>query len=361
MSATEKKLRIKDIARLANISQGTVDRVLHNRGEVKGETREKILKIIDELGYTPNLLAKSLATRKTIRIFVLVPFSDNDNRYWNEPLDGLIRAQQEIKDYSAKVEISTYAIDKESEFEQKLSDIIYSAPDGIIFSPHFVDASIRLVEKCRLKNIPVIFLDSNISSSDVIGYFGQNAFMSGYMAARLMSYGITKNTKVLVLKLAKNRASFSHMLKREKGFQAFFYENPMFGIETISIEIDLITEDNPEIILTRLLSDEKNITGIFVTNSRAHKIAPILKKIKSDHVLLIGYDLVEESKKYLEDGVIDFLICQKPEEQGYRSVMAMFNHLLLKKPVDRMNYSPIDIIMKDNYQFYLKNLNNSNE
>jgi LacI family transcriptional regulator len=361
MTENEDKLRIKDIARLANISAGTVDRVLHNRGEVRIETREKVLKIIDELGYTPNLLAKSLALKKTFRVCVLVPFSDEDNRYWNKPLEGLERAKHEIKDYSTKVEISTYRIDNEAEFEKKLAHLIDSGPDGIIFSPHFVECSTRLAEQCRLKGIPVIYLDSNISSDGVIGYFGQNAFLSGYMAARLMSYGLQKNANVMVLKLAKNKASFSHITKREQGFLSFFVDNPLLGVRTISVDIDLMTGDNPETVLSEIFAEEKEISGIFITNSRAHVIAPVLKKILQKHILLIGYDLVEESIPYLEEGLIDFLICQKPEEQGYRSVMAMFNYLLLKKPVDRMNYSPIDIIMKDNYQFYLKNINNLNE
>ena len=72
-------------------------------------------------------------------------------------------------------------------------------------------------------------------------------------------------------------------------------------------------------------------------------------------MLLVGYDLIEENIKYLEEGVIDFLICQKPEDQGYRSIQAMFNYILMKKTVERVNYSPIDIIMKENITFY-KNL-----
>jgi LacI family transcriptional regulator len=54
------KIRIKDIAEKASVSIGTVDRVLHNRGEVAEETRQQVLNIIAKLGYTPNLLAKSL-------------------------------------------------------------------------------------------------------------------------------------------------------------------------------------------------------------------------------------------------------------------------------------------------------------
>jgi LacI family transcriptional regulator len=54
----------------------------------------------------------------------------------------------------------------------------------------------------------------------------------------------------------------------------------------------------------------------------------------------------------MEQGIVDFLICQKPQEQGYRSAMAMFNYLLTGKPVEKVNYSPIDIMVKENSSYY---------
>ncbi|MBN2484362.1 MAG: substrate-binding domain-containing protein [Bacteroidales bacterium] len=361
MIAADDKIRIKDIARLAGISAGTVDRVLHNRGEVKAETREKVLKIIKELGYTPNLLAKSLALKKTFRICVLIPSSDISNPYWEKPLAGINKAKGEIKDYSTRVEVFTYAIDNEVEFEQKLNEIILSVPDGIVFSPHFVDTSQRMLLLCNIRKIPVVFIDSNISTSEVLGYFGQNAFLSGYMAARLMSYGLPKNSRVLVLKLAKNRASFSHIIKREQGFMSFFTDNPHLSIKPEPVEIDLVDDDEPDHTLSKLFYDAGNLAGVFVTNSRVHTVVPLLKHYNLSGTLLIGYDLVEESVKYMEEGIIDFLICQKPEEQGYNCVMSLFNYLLQDKQIERMNYSPIDIVMKDNYQYHIKNINSKHE
>jgi LacI family transcriptional regulator len=70
------------------------------------------------------------------------------------------------------------------------------------------------------------------------------------------------------------------------------------------------------------------------------------------NVILIGYDLLDENIEYLEKGIIQILICQKPEEQGYKSVFSLYNHLFLKKPVDKLNYSPIDIILKENIEYY---------
>ena len=56
----EKRITVKDIATLAGVSKGTVDRVLHNRGEVSEASREKVMKIARQIGYKPNVHASLL-------------------------------------------------------------------------------------------------------------------------------------------------------------------------------------------------------------------------------------------------------------------------------------------------------------
>ena len=62
MNQNQTKIRIKDIAELAGVSEGTVDRVLHNRGEVSAKSREMVEKVLTEINYSPNLIARSLAS-----------------------------------------------------------------------------------------------------------------------------------------------------------------------------------------------------------------------------------------------------------------------------------------------------------
>jgi LacI family transcriptional regulator len=50
--------------------------------------------------------------------------------------------------------------------------------------------------------------------------------------------------------------------------------------------------------------------------------------------------------------IIDFLICQKPQEQAYRGVMALYQHLAFAIPVEKKYFMPIDIITKENYTYY---------
>ncbi|WP_373789885.1 LacI family DNA-binding transcriptional regulator, partial [Bacteroides heparinolyticus] len=65
---------IKDIARMAGVSAGTVDRVLHNRGDVSHASMEKVQKVLDEIDYQPNVFAIGLAAKKRYRIVCIIPY-----------------------------------------------------------------------------------------------------------------------------------------------------------------------------------------------------------------------------------------------------------------------------------------------
>ena len=67
-----RKTRIKDIARIAGVSIGTVDRVIHNRGKVAEGTRNKVQKIIEETNYSPNVMAQVLKSKKRFHLVSLL-------------------------------------------------------------------------------------------------------------------------------------------------------------------------------------------------------------------------------------------------------------------------------------------------
>jgi LacI family transcriptional regulator len=63
---TAKNIRIKDIAKMAGVSEGTVDRVLHNRGNVSTEALKMVNDVLKKIHYRPNLIARSLGRSKTL-------------------------------------------------------------------------------------------------------------------------------------------------------------------------------------------------------------------------------------------------------------------------------------------------------
>ncbi|HLO60875.1 MAG TPA: substrate-binding domain-containing protein [Bacteroidales bacterium] len=350
---SNQRVTIKDIASMAGVSIGTVDRVLHHRGEVNQETHDRVMSFIQKLGYTPNLLAKSLALKKKFNIAVLIPDSGKNNPYWKNPMEGFSRASHELKDFNTTISVSHYDPGNEQSFIDKFASILSSSPDGLIMAPHFHDAALKPISVCKEKGIPLMFIDNNLDGQ-ALAYFGQDAFQSGIVAAKLMHQALRGNAMVIVLNMASNKIITRHMQKREDGFRHYFTTLQSTGkIDILSVAIDLSLKKEPAHSLNRLFEEYPSISGIFVTNSRVYRVAPVSEKHQP--VVLIGYDLVDDNIRYLEKGSISFLICQKPQEQAYKSAMAMFSYLLSKKPAEEINYSAIDIIVKENVQYYKNN------
>ena len=90
-----------------------------------------------------------------------------------------------------------------------------------------------------------------------------------------------------------------------------------------------------------------------IFNSRAHFLGDYLSSERPDYPFkLLGYDVIEPNVRYLENGLITHLIAQRPEVQGYHCIKALFRHLILKEKIEPVNYMPIDIVVKENIQYY---------
>ncbi len=84
-------------------------------------------------------------------------------------------------------------------------------------------------------------------------------------------------------------------------------------------------------------------------------VAKYLEKPHLDQkIVLVGYDLIGKNINYLETDTIDYLISQNSVEQGYRSVMRLFQSVVLKENIEKITYMPIHIIIKEN----LKDISN---
>jgi len=196
---------VKEIARLANVSIATVDRVIHNREGVSQKTKNKIQEIIRKLNYQPNVLARrlALASRGTLRLAVLLPTASNETEFWQAPLEGINQAETEIKQYGIEIERYFFDQNDQRSFATQVKKIIKSAPDGILFTPIFPDESVNLIEKTRKAGTPYVLINSDIPGYDCLCYIGAEIFQSGYLAAQLINYGIRRKQKVLIAKIAR--------------------------------------------------------------------------------------------------------------------------------------------------------------
>ena len=99
--------------------------------------------------------------------------------------------------------------------------------------------------------------------------------------------------------------------------------------------------------------DEHPATHHCITmTSKAHIVGDYLLKSNRRDVQIMGYDMVDKNAKCLREGSISFLIAQHAYMQGYYCVDTLFRAIVLKKKVNPVNYMPIELLMKENIDFY---------
>ena len=89
---------------MANVSRGTVDRVLHERGKISKKAYDKVIAVLREIKYQPNLIARSLKTHKSRRLAVLIPDYTKD-AYWLPCVKGIQQAANEYEPFGIIMEL----------------------------------------------------------------------------------------------------------------------------------------------------------------------------------------------------------------------------------------------------------------
>lgn len=346
-----KPVGVKEIAKLANVSIATVDRVLHNRTGVSKSTYLKIMEIIKNSDYKPNILARRLASRKVDTFGVLIPKVSHETVFWQAPLNGIYRAESELNSYGIKIEKFLFDLNNKDSFSQQVDLILKKKLAGLVLAPSFYEESSKFVKVLHDRNIPYIFIDSYIPDHNNLSYIGPELFKSGFLAASLVGYFLNKINKILIINIAKEIELQQHKTRTEEGFRSYFQDNNA-SVDILKLDITETSYNAVEKALTNVFKDNSKISSIFVTNSRVFSVAKFIEKAGLKDILLVGFDFTEENVKYLKSGIIKFLICQRPEKQGYNAIMALYRHLILNITVDNKYYMPIDIVTKENYEFY---------
>ncbi len=332
------------------MSIGTVDRVLHNRGEVAESTKKKILKILKELDYHPNFLASALASKKSALFATLLPEPPYPEGYWTRPVVGIKKRVSELRQYGIQVKPFTFSQTEPESFAENAQKILELTPDGVILAPFFKKESLAFIGKLKELNIPFVFIDSEIENAGHLGYIGQNSYQSGLVSGKLLDM-LMPTGNILVIHFAKEMDNQNHLVQREKGFYDWYFKNDKKEHQLFTVEVpDASGETWMETIAENIR--KKNIKGIFVTNSRVYNVGRLIEKYGFDELKVIGHDLLKENVNYLKKEIVHFLICQRPEEQGYSAIDKVFRHVVQKRDIPADNYTSIDIITKENVDYY---------
>jgi LacI family transcriptional regulator len=348
-------IKVKDIAKKANTSIGTVDRVIYNRRGVSEKTRQRVLKILKEYNYKPNLIARNILGKKKIKIAVLIPSSKLS--FWKIHHEGIDKAEKELKLFNVKVDTYTFDFDSKEDYIENLQKINDGEYDALLTAPIYYE---EISYFLRLTGIPSIFFDTNIERKEGLNthYIGENAYQTGMVAGKLLSPGIKSGDAFLIISVERF-SPHVEWIGREIGFKDFFSRkcatSKIEKLEFIKMELTNLSDKILEEKIVSIFKKNPNISRVFINSRRATSLcAPYLEKEKQsrDSLQIVGYDLIDENISYLKNGTIDYLINKHPREQCYQGLKMLYENLVLKVPIPPQTYMPIDIIIKENIDYF---------
>jgi len=349
-----KKIRIKDIAERAGVSVGTVDRVLHKRPNVSQPALKKVREALKEMNYQPNMYASALAYNKSYTFYLIIPKHDSE-AYWEEIEEGAMKACEARRDFHIEAEIMYYDRFDDQDFISTYETCLDKKPDGIILVPSRLEVTRQFTDLLHERSVPFIMLDSYLPDLRPLSFFGQDSFQSGYFAAKMLMLIAGSEKEIMLMKQMKDgRVMSKQQENREVGFRHYMRDHfPEIKITELNLPLDG-DKASWDLILEKFFTAHPGIHHCVTLNSKAHLVGDFLLRTNRRDIQIMGYDMVGKNAACLREGSISFLIAQHAYMQGFSCVDTLFQAIVLKKKVRAVNYMPIELLCKENVDFYTR-------
>ena len=343
----KQKRGIHLIAHIAQVSIGTVDRALHGRDGINEVTRDRILEIASQIGYTPNLAARALSiARAGAKIGVCIPreihfFYD---QLWSGVLEEAARASQLGIEFINRPVQSLGQGDSEA-----LKDLMESGVDGIILTAGNPKSLNPLIDEAEAKGIHVVCVSTDAPESKRSSVVYVEPYLNGCLAGELMGKFVPPGSKVAIL--AGMLMAEDHRRKSEGFSQTFPKYCP--GGKIAAVVEGHEDEDESFKKMFDLLRRIPALAGIYVNTVNCMPVCRALGTLNlNGKVKLITTDLFIEMAPYFKKGAIAASIYQQPHRQGQIAVRVMVDKLVSKvdfPPAVRL--SP-GVVMSSNLQLF---------
>lgn len=341
-------ITIKDIAREAKVSEGTVDRVIHNRSGVSKKTEAKVRKVLEHYNFKVNPVARALATKSKHFIAVLIPSFNDSELFWKSPYSGILKAKEEVDNYGVEVNCFSYDQYNKGSLYSNFKKVLETKPSAVVLALNFLDETKKIVTELEKNNIPYLFLNIDIEGFNNLTYIGQNSYTAGYVAGKLMHLKNPEISDFLVIQFMFNITKNNTVSDRIKGFNDYFNKNNIdYRIDTLKIKNTTNTTETKQ-DLNNYLKNNPNLKGIFVPSSKIHLAVNSIESKYLKKLDLIGFDNTPQNKKCLLNDSVAFIISQRSFEQGYQSIHTLTDFLIYKKKPENKIYLPIDVLIKEN-------------
>lgn len=311
---------LKDIAEASGVSIGTVERALKRKGRINADVAERVRKIAEEMNYRPNKIASGLVNRsKKYRIAVVLHVKGGD--FWDEVISGINKAKKEIKDFGVSVNIY-YGSSFDPEIQlRNIEKAIADGANALVLVPINAPIIIKKVQELHDQNFPVVFLISYLYNTPCLTSIHCNYYRSGRIAGKVIDSLGSKNDHVIAF------ISSSKMLgnnRRVQGIREYFlHENKNVVLDDV---VELTANPEKDFNITyNVLNANPQVTMV-IYNGSGGVYRSVIKKINRP-LKTVFFDLSNNTRTALLDGIIDATLVQDPKSQGYRAVDATFQYL----------------------------------
>ena len=343
-----KHIGVRDIARLANVSIGTVDRALNGRKEISEKTRQKVLRIVEKYGYQPNLNARALAANGgRLKIGVCVP---RELHYFYDQLrDGIMSEAQSLR--HAGLDIVYRPVEHlDDDKSAAVGKLLEEGIKALIVTPGDPSALVPVIDDLEKNHdVRVVCVASDSSRSARSTAVSVEPRLNGTLAGELMAKFLPQgSTAAIITGMLQTE---DHLLKVEGFKQSFATECPG-GSVTEVIEGH---EDESETFLRcrNLLQDDPGLGGIYVSTVNCLPVCRALYATgRAGVVRMIATDLFAEAAPYINDRTITASIHQRPHMQGQIAVRLIADHFIAGEPLPSTRYlSPI-VVLRSNLRLF---------
>lgn len=342
----EKKVTIYDIAAKTGFSAVTVHRALGGKGRISAQTKNRILKAAQELGYKANPAAQGLR-RAPIKLGAVLfcPVEE----YVDAIVDGIAAAGEALEKYNVSTDIHKLPYtDTKTCLAAACDRIDALVADGcrgiLLFISAWVDELADLaacVARHTANGIQFATVANDIPLADKVFHVGVNAFMAGRMAAELLSFSCRNKAVALLV------ASTDSPVNREyiDGFES--YANGVFARVSIHEHFDDKTKIEP--ITRQMLTDDPDLCGVYMTTASSAKAC---RFVGDRDLTIITTDLLSETPALLQNGVANATVFQNPYKQGKTALRTLYDSLT-KGNVPPISRITPHILLSSNLESYL--------
>lgn len=272
------KVTIKEVAQLANVSPSTVSRVISDSPRISDETKKKVRKTMEELGYHPNAIARSLVRKSTNTIGIVMPQSTEAaflNPFFPEALSGISSAAH-MENYCILLSTGN----SEGEQIKSIENIVRSGRvDGVIIMYSSVDN--LTLEAIKKLNIPSIVIGKPLNSKGTLYVDNDNVETAYQVTKELLDRGHKK------IGFVSGSFKFVVSLDRLDGYRNALVDNNIKFDRDYLVEAEFSRESARE-EMEKLLNLKEPPTAVIVTDDvMAFGVIDTIKK----HGLRIPQDM----------------------------------------------------------------------